>query len=487
MKLFPKILFFLILLWSCSQKTTDEVPSEQDSVAVSNQNEKMDWNKAEKIENSEVADSTRKRIYRTELNEKTVFYVQKNGKWGLEYEDSTELLAVEYDKIYSPDATAVGFIEIQLDGKLGLFDYKKKEIVGNGYEVIFPVEKATNYEVAIGRIGDKYFSITKPIAMGFDIEITDSESYSFYNKLAGETIFDITKDVKQIYQIGKNEVQQVSFGTVIVPSYIEQMKVLPNTLDNLDLTRTLLATVESKMKVEKTISLTDKISLLFTSFYEEGIGIRDGYSSQKESVVTINSSNQVVDSETLLEDVSSGSLKSMLNGKNEIKITKKGLLEVRNVDFSNNQYSNYEFMSQYVYYQISNVGRIEKLSQKRFYDFTKYVRIDSSYFAGSFFKYAHDQDDEGNMWVSSHLTIEDLDIMRNEIFAEYGYKFKSEKWQNYFKKKQWYFPQHDNVDKFLSDIEKENIQTILKMKKQMEKEGEQKFTKRSREMIVVAG
>ncbi|MFY0602126.1 MAG: YARHG domain-containing protein [Cyclobacteriaceae bacterium] len=58
---------------------------------------------------------------------------------------------------------------------------------------------------------------------------------------------------------------------------------------------------------------------------------------------------------------------------------------------------------------------------------------------------------------------EDLDIMRNEIFADHGYIFKTEKWVKYFSKQPWYTPSFDNVDSKLSMIEKINIKTILEV------------------------
>jgi hypothetical protein len=55
----------------------------------------------------------------------------------------------------------------------------------------------------------------------------------------------------------------------------------------------------------------------------------------------------------------------------------------------------------------------------------------------------------------------DLKIMRNEIFARYGYKFKpGGEMDKYFQSLDWYSGQHDNVDKFLTDLEKENIDQI---------------------------
>ncbi|MBC7451691.1 MAG: YARHG domain-containing protein, partial [Cytophagales bacterium] len=48
--------------------------------------------------------------------------------------------------------------------------------------------------------------------------------------------------------------------------------------------------------------------------------------------------------------------------------------------------------------------------------------------------------------MSDHVTINDLDLMRNEIYAEYGLIFTSPKWQEYFSTKEWYKPLYTNVD-----------------------------------------
>ncbi|MEP0043663.1 MAG: YARHG domain-containing protein [Reichenbachiella sp.] len=56
---------------------------------------------------------------------------------------------------------------------------------------------------------------------------------------------------------------------------------------------------------------------------------------------------------------------------------------------------------------------------------------------------------------------DELDVMRNEIFAYHGYKFKTPKWQEYFSKQTWYNPRYDDVNEMLSVIEKLNVQTIL--------------------------
>lgn len=58
-------------------------------------------------------------------------------------------------------------------------------------------------------------------------------------------------------------------------------------------------------------------------------------------------------------------------------------------------------------------------------------------------------------------TTSELRIMRNEIFAQYGYIFKSEDMLHYFDQQKWYTPLHDNVDAYLTEIDRLNIELIL--------------------------
>lgn len=68
------------------------------------------------------------------------------------------------------------------------------------------------------------------------------------------------------------------------------------------------------------------------------------------------------------------------------------------------------------------------------------------------------------------LSLEDLQIMRNEVFARYGYIFKSEgKMDTYFKKKKWYRGINKKVDEFLSEIERINISAIQKVEQEKRK------------------
>lgn len=64
------------------------------------------------------------------------------------------------------------------------------------------------------------------------------------------------------------------------------------------------------------------------------------------------------------------------------------------------------------------------------------------------------------------MSITELDIMRNEIFADHGYIFKTEKWESYFQQQYWYTPLYDDVYDKLTIIEIINIHNILIVSKE---------------------
>ncbi len=68
-----------------------------------------------------------------------------------------------------------------------------------------------------------------------------------------------------------------------------------------------------------------------------------------------------------------------------------------------------------------------------------------------------------------HRTKEELQLMRNEIYARHGYTFHTPDLQSYFHKQKWYKPLHDNeaVVKKLTATERKNIRLIKKYEEQL--------------------
>jgi YARHG domain len=72
----------------------------------------------------------------------------------------------------------------------------------------------------------------------------------------------------------------------------------------------------------------------------------------------------------------------------------------------------------------------------------------------------------------NNLAKEELETMRNEIFARHGYCFKKKYLRENFEDKDWYIPNTVDVKKDLTDIERKNISLIKKYEKYAEEFGD---------------
>lgn len=106
----------------------------------------------------------------------------------------------------------------------------------------------------------------------------------------------------------------------------------------------------------------------------------------------------------------------------------------------------YNETNHYENYRLSQAGLFEKLSRKskpslnRKFPFTS-TRV-----------LANDE--------IERYPVRDLQLMINEIYADYGKIFSSQKLNYYFQKQSWYLPQSENVDHLLSDVEQLNLEKI---------------------------
>lgn len=71
-----------------------------------------------------------------------------------------------------------------------------------------------------------------------------------------------------------------------------------------------------------------------------------------------------------------------------------------------------------------------------------------------------------------NLMKEDLEFMRNEIFARHGYCFQKKVLRQQFENQEWYVPNTINIKNRLTDIEKKNIALIKKYEKYAEEYGD---------------
>ena len=72
------------------------------------------------------------------------------------------------------------------------------------------------------------------------------------------------------------------------------------------------------------------------------------------------------------------------------------------------------------------------------------------------------------MISGSAVTASKLKILRNSIFARHGFAFRDKQLRMYFEQFNWYMPVFGDVKDELTEIEKENIDLLLRYEKNAE-------------------
>lgn len=68
------------------------------------------------------------------------------------------------------------------------------------------------------------------------------------------------------------------------------------------------------------------------------------------------------------------------------------------------------------------------------------------------------------------LSLDEVNLLKNEIYARNGYQFESTRLNDYFSSQSWYTEKESNDKVVLSEIEKTNVSLLSKREKELEKQ-----------------
>ncbi len=421
------------------------------------------------------------------------FYVV-NGEWnkypledgtdkcliGIVDENYDTVLPPLYHKIFSPDGIATGYIEIQMDGKIGLLNYRTRQVTPTTFDVIFPSK--TLGVVAIGKRGNEYFNILPNCT---DQLITNKALYPTYLNILRAYEYTIT-DKTLLHYINKHQTansddkEQTTYysfegGVVMPPSYIIESGLTSPWIEGIGTSESYRAFTTSEAYnniVDTKIMQQGSISILISDFYRKGISSRNGGFEHTETMLAaIDTTNNVTGTASLYVISAQGKKKSIPKENNYYKFIGDSLVEVCFINcdiFGVDEVLPYNCITSYKYLELRPNGELIPSSENRFFPSTKYVYLNEKYFKGSFIflkqrskqKIAWPEDENVGVYIADHLSAEDLDLMYNEILADYGYKFKEAKWDKFFRAQDWYKPRFDNVDDKLNPYERANLKLI---------------------------
>lgn len=413
--------------------------------------------------------------YFTDLDTNFLFYVKNGNKMGVVDKNAKIIIPVEYDKIYNLGGTANGCIEVEQNKKRGLYTPRGQQLLAAEYQSIYPFVEDGDVIVQVKK--DNAFGVLlEDGTLLFDTTATSQSEYyisPFISQAAKGWKINVNDDdiyfLQPINYVRYENDPIVGRAVVITPSYLADLGFYPAIIENIIIEKDAdFGVAESKGKVKEVTTLWDNIKLAFAEYYEVGLDAR-GYETEKNSLITLDKNGKVISQvEYYRPYMPTTPCDDELYSS---KFIDSSLYEVKSYTYSDGEENPYYAHKEYYHYRINTSGVITKLENKRQYSFTKYVPITEEYIKGCYVSTQSSSNayaaGDGKVKTQEYLTVEDMEVMKNEIYADYGFKFKTPKWQEYFKKKEWYKPVFASVESLLTEIDKHNIAFINNMIEKM--------------------
>ncbi|HMV10127.1 MAG TPA: WG repeat-containing protein [Cyclobacteriaceae bacterium] len=406
-------------------------------------------------------------IWYTQYNDSVYYYVvngewenffmgdnrerSNNAKMGLVSESGRVIVPPAYDLVGTISFETENVVEVKKDNLVGHFSMDGKEIAPAVYEWIIPYEQ------------DGVYALVKK----------DSEIGWLDNNYTHHTGFPSDEAKKYIHEfgyLGKNieisytamptaEVIHVDYmgrGIVVPPTYFVQAGVLDEVISD-------IYTGENSFgwggieKIETEGSMFEKISDKFSALlvmlndhYLEG---REGF-YQRTNLTFVDDQHQLTTSFTMPSGtISFNRIDSTLM---EVRLSREG----KPADYEYSEMDEDDWFAPYYKYFRLQDGTISALESRRNYAFTQFVKIDSSYLEGTFSTW--DEETQG-IKTQNFPFNSTLELMRDEILAEYQYEFPDAETRENFRYREWYVPRYSHYSDFydsMSEIDKHNLQFL---------------------------
>jgi len=429
-------------------------------------------------------------VWLAHVDKKTYYYVVK-GKWDMDndinrYPDSViapykmglvnpdlkEVIPPQYDLIHNISGTFPGLIEVEKDGKKGFYNLEGKIVLPVTYDQIFPVNDVDN--LAVLRNGADYFYLKRDTTISDKVDLKISDIMPKIKGLAGS--FDLYKSALNVITEYNSETEH---GAIyIAPSYLVDLNIINKRMDFKNpLRKVEYEGTHLNYKVTYTTTAKPAENWLEATFYSIRDYFLGGRSEfyDKKNIVIVDKKNNRLFTQGISTDYSReeawGDALAGACDVNSIKVINDSLYEVKaGATFYSELYDSTKDITggpYYHYFAVKN-NKLTELPNDRFFGFTKYVKMDDSYLNGCYTmlvgpgNYNHRQKKTVNQ-----ITPEMLRMMKNEIFADYAYKFKDKRWEDIFMMMESYNrktrdtqPYNVNVDDSLTVIDKYNINWI---------------------------
>ncbi|MFI5160248.1 MAG: YARHG domain-containing protein [Sphingobacteriales bacterium] len=428
-------------------------------------------------------------VWFAHMDKKTWFYVVK-GKWDMQqdifhYKDTVtepykmglvspnlkEIIPVEYDLIHNISGTFPGLVEVEKGEKRGFYDLNGKNVVPVNYDQIFPIDDDAN--LAVLRNGDDYFYLKKDMTISDKTDIKVADFFPKIRKIS-RPVDLIENAISVITEYNSRD----NHGAIYVPpSYMADLDIIGKEEDFKNPLRKVdFEDVSAGYDVDFSNSTKDDDNWLQASFYsirDYFLGGREEFYDKRSILVIDKKRNRLFGHDFSTDGTPGGG--GALTGPCDISNIRQLSDTLFEVKTGATLYAQLYDSTKYIstgpdyHYMIVRNNKLIELPNRRAFGFTKYVKLDDSYLKACYqMTVGMSQNNPGKVETLDHITPEMLKVMKNEIYADYAYKFKDKRWQSVFEDMPSYYDHdkggakvaNENINDSLTDVDKYNINWI---------------------------
>ena len=381
-----------------------------------------------------------------------------NHKMGLIDSRGEIIIPVEYDLIGTIGYSLPMIVEVKKDNKVGLFNIEKRaQIIPTIHDLIIPSDEENVFCVVKTDTTYGWYSNDMKYQDGFPSTAVEKWVKNF-EYIPAHIQFDET--TVSLCEIPRAE--DAGFGFLMPPSFMVRTGIFNEIIGGISTTEVPLNGWTDYVETEGTFlkTVTSSINALVTTIRERYIDGREEFYTH-DKLVFVNNKQDTLG----VSDLSAGG---------DIIIKRRGddLIEIQ-YEPASEYYYEYEavveeMMPMYRYFRIADGVNVESLSSNRTFEYTEFVKIDSSFLSGDF-KFWNSE--SSSMEKRDFLSVPTLKYMRDEILASYHYRFPDPETLEKFKQYDWYKDEYDSRDQFMDDmteIDRYNIEYLEKLIEQSE-------------------
>jgi hypothetical protein len=397
-------------------------------------------------------------------------HVVTEYKMGLVNPDLKEIIPVDYDMIHNVGGTIEGLIEVEKNHKRGFYSVNGKLIVPADYSQIFPLKNDEN--LALLKNGDDYFYLKGDSTISDKINDFKIADVLPKIKTYGDSYVLTDKSSKNIMEYNSRDWYN---SLIIPPSYLTDWQLLPkfvrlpNPLRHLSADEIGDGDGSSSLAVtfsgDKNETNNNWFQGVYYSVVDNYLGGRSGLYTTKNLLLVDKKQNRILgfNAESYFGDGEGGGELSGSCNENYLRAINDSLFEFKTTSLLEQPLLNdHQYVGEGPYYHYLQIkdGKLVALKSVRVFP-TQYIKLDDSYLQGCY-EISTYQNKETTTETIDHITPAILQLMKNEIYASYQFKFKNDRWNEIFRGR---FDRYDkgnlaNVDDSLTVIDKYNISFI---------------------------